>query len=185
MPALPSDRSLHLLDSLKPNTLPRRFESLVVIGRRGFCPRGDGAVLQQCALRVPERSDSGRPSVALPRPSQVGQEPKGLLNENSRGSISEIVKPETGHANFSGKQNTLMGFVERLVGGTTSRGFFWPEAACQQIRRRPDPRRILAHVSKLSASRGGNVRSAQQGGRRRRRCHACISYRAAGASAIS
>ncbi|MNK74931.1 hypothetical protein D3C87_944550 [compost metagenome] len=38
-----------------------------------------------------------------PRPSQVGQAPKGLLNENSRGSISLMVKPETGQANFSEK----------------------------------------------------------------------------------
>ena len=38
-----------------------------------------------------------------PRPSQTGQAPNGLLNENSRGSISLIVKPETGQANFSEK----------------------------------------------------------------------------------
>ncbi|MNE25368.1 hypothetical protein D3C80_1186970 [compost metagenome] len=38
-----------------------------------------------------------------PSPSQVGQAPKGLLNENSRGSISLMVKPETGQANFSEK----------------------------------------------------------------------------------
>ena len=33
----------------------------------------------------------------------MGQAPKGLLNENRRGSISEMVKPETGQANFSEK----------------------------------------------------------------------------------
>src|SRR5262249_46764360 len=38
---------------------------------------------------------------STPRPPQAGQAPDGLLNENSRGSISEIVKPETGQANFS------------------------------------------------------------------------------------
>ena len=37
----------------------------------------------------------------LPSPSQVGQAPNGLLKENSRGSISGIVKPDTGQANFS------------------------------------------------------------------------------------
>ena len=37
----------------------------------------------------------------LPSPSQAGQAPNGLLNENSRGSISGMVKPETGQANFS------------------------------------------------------------------------------------
>jgi hypothetical protein len=39
----------------------------------------------------------------MPSPPQAGQAPNGLLNENSRGSISEIVKPETGQANFSEK----------------------------------------------------------------------------------
>jgi hypothetical protein len=31
-------------------------------------------------------------------PPQVGHAPNGLLNENSRGSISGMVKPETGQA---------------------------------------------------------------------------------------
>jgi hypothetical protein len=39
----------------------------------------------------------------VPSPSQTGQAPNGLLNENSRGSISGMVKPETGQANFSEK----------------------------------------------------------------------------------
>ena len=39
----------------------------------------------------------------MPSPSQAGQAPKGLLKENSRGSISSMVKPETGQANFSEK----------------------------------------------------------------------------------
>jgi hypothetical protein len=34
----------------------------------------------------------------VPRPSQDGQAPKGLLKENRRGSISSMVKPETGQA---------------------------------------------------------------------------------------
>src|SRR5258708_18391020 len=38
-------------------------------------------------------------------PPQAGQAPNGLLNENSRGSISGSVKPETGQANFS--ENTI------------------------------------------------------------------------------
>ena len=41
---------------------------------------------------------SGSNFSSVPRPSQVGQAPAGALNENSRGSISSIVKPETGHA---------------------------------------------------------------------------------------
>ena len=38
-----------------------------------------------------------------PRPPQCGQAPKGLLKENSRGSISGMVKPETGQANLAEK----------------------------------------------------------------------------------
>src|SRR5277367_1173612 len=60
---------------------------------------------------APWRSDfSGSGTIASgskynlePSPSQAGQAPNGLLNENSRGSISGIVKPETGQANFAEK----------------------------------------------------------------------------------
>ena len=43
-------------------------------------------------------ASSGSNVILVPSPSQVGQAPKGLLKENSRGSISSIVKPDTGHA---------------------------------------------------------------------------------------
>src|SRR3954468_12962778 len=39
-----------------------------------------------------------------PRPLQAGQAPCGALKENRRGSISAMVKPETGQANFSEKR---------------------------------------------------------------------------------
>ena len=39
----------------------------------------------------------------MPRPSQLGQAPKGLLKEKSLGSISSMVKPETGQANLAEK----------------------------------------------------------------------------------
>src|SRR4051812_50172804 len=35
---------------------------------------------------------------STPNPPQAGQAPNGLLNENSRGSISGMVKPDTGQA---------------------------------------------------------------------------------------
>ena len=38
---------------------------------------------------------------STPSPPHFGQAPNGLLNENSRGSISGMVKPDTGQANFS------------------------------------------------------------------------------------
>ncbi len=42
-----------------------------------------------------------------PSPPQSGQAPNGLLNENSRGSISEMVKPDTGQANLEEKATRL------------------------------------------------------------------------------
>jgi hypothetical protein len=44
-----------------------------------------------------------------PSPSQAGQAPCGALNEKSRGSISGMVKPETGQENFSEKMMRLSG----------------------------------------------------------------------------
>ena len=43
----------------------------------------------------------GSKKSSTPKPSQVGHAPKGALNENNLGSISDIVKPDVGHANFS------------------------------------------------------------------------------------
>jgi hypothetical protein len=37
-------------------------------------------------------------------PPHLGQAPKGLLKEKSRGSISGIVNPETGQANLEEKR---------------------------------------------------------------------------------
>jgi hypothetical protein len=44
---------------------------------------------------------------STPSPPQAGQAPNGLLKENSRGSISGMVKPDTGQANFSEKIRRL------------------------------------------------------------------------------
>src|SRR5437016_11619971 len=46
---------------------------------------------------------SGSMRCSTPSPPHAGQAPNGLLKENSRGSISEMVKPDTGQANFSEK----------------------------------------------------------------------------------
>src|SRR5438270_13284888 len=40
---------------------------------------------------------------STPKPPQAGQAPNGLLNENSRGSISGRLNPDTGQANLSEK----------------------------------------------------------------------------------
>ena len=52
-----------------------------------------------------------------PRPSQAGQAPWGALKLNSRGSISAMVKPETGQANFSEKMIRPGGAVVELHAG--------------------------------------------------------------------
>ena len=52
----------------------------------------------------------------LPSPSQAGQAPNGLLKENSRGSISGMVKPDTGQANFSEKRmRSWVSFADLLT----------------------------------------------------------------------
>ncbi len=53
---------------------------------------------------------------SVPRPSHLGQAPKGLLKENRRGSISSMVKPETGQANFSEKRmRSCVSFFDLLA----------------------------------------------------------------------
>ena len=62
---------------------------------------------------------------STPSPPHFGQAPNGLLNENSRGSISGMVKPETGQANFSEKVEALGGGLVALpVGLAGGRGAF-------------------------------------------------------------
>ena len=60
---------------------------------------------------------SGSTFCSKPRPPQVGQAPKGLLKENSRGSISGMVKPETGQANFDEKtmRSAFRALLRRFV----------------------------------------------------------------------
>ena len=52
-------------------------------------------------------TSSGSKYSFMPSPSQAGQAPYGLLNENSRGSISSMVKPETGQANLAENDGAL------------------------------------------------------------------------------
>ena len=44
---------------------------------------------------------SSSKKLCSPKPSQVGHAPTGLLNENSLGSISSIVNPDSGQANLA------------------------------------------------------------------------------------
>src|SRR3954453_17340728 len=58
-------------------------------------------------------------------PPQAGQAPNGLLNENSRGSISGMVKPDTGQAKRCEKVRrggSAGGFSPPPCGGGAARG---------------------------------------------------------------
>ena len=58
-------------------------------------------------------TSSASKRISLPSPSHLGQAPAGALNENSRGSISSMVKPETGHANRA--ENVMRSCVSFLL----------------------------------------------------------------------
>ena len=75
-----------------------------------------------------------------PRPSQAGQAPCGALKQNSRGSISAMVKPETGQANFSEKTMRLGGVGRAFMPPTWASS---PRARARRIGQvddRPAPR---------------------------------------------
>ena len=82
--------------------LGERFQRLRVIGRGSSAPRARSRL---CAGWCRDRAITRSASIccSMPRPPHFGQAPNGLLNEKSRGSISAMVKPETGQANFSEK----------------------------------------------------------------------------------
>ena len=52
------------------------------------------------ALLSSGTTSAGSKKVSVPSPSQAGHAPCGEVKENSRGSISSMVKPLTGQANF-------------------------------------------------------------------------------------
>src|SRR5258708_35014995 len=60
---------------------------------------------------------------STPRPPQAGQAPCGLLKEKSRGSISSMVKPETGQANFCEKRMRWFSLSPLAGGGAGGGGF--------------------------------------------------------------
>ena len=110
-----SGRSLKRVAELEAVGLAERLQRLRVIGRGGFRPR---ARRRRRAATGSRRARSSSGSIArwLPSPSQAGQAPNGLLKENSRGSISGMVKPETGQANFSEKRmRSCVSFFDLLA----------------------------------------------------------------------
>ena len=83
---------------------------------------------------------------STPRPPHSGQAPNGLLNENSRGSISGMVKPDTGQANFSEKiSRSAVALRPRLAAA--------PLALVSASSTTARPSASLRHCSSKSASR--------------------------------
>ncbi len=81
-----------------------------------------------------------------PRPPHSGQAPNGLLNENSRGSISGMVKPDTGQANFSEKiSRSALALRPRLAAA--------PVALLSASSMTARPSASFRHCSSESASR--------------------------------
>ncbi len=112
---------------------------------------------------------SGSTVSSLPRPLHSGHAPKGLLNENNRGSISGMVKPETGQANFDEKT---------ICFGLPSASF----SSAYSMRAMPSA--SSSAVSKLSESRA--ARSGRTAMRSTTTSMSCFSFlSSAGVSAIS
>ncbi len=83
---------------------------------------------------------------STPSPPHSGQAPNGLLNENSRGSISGMVKPDTGQANFSEK-------ISRSALALRPRLAVAPDALVSASSTMARPSASLRHCSSESASR--------------------------------
>ena len=151
------DGELHVLRQLRPRrrhrhlvVLGERLQRLLVVGR-GACrssPRDRSRPRFRLSVRSgTTRSGSKRSSV--PSPSHVGQAPAGALNENSRGSISSMVKPDTGQAKRAEKMmRSCVSFLDLLAPWSRCRA-----ASCRRTRRWRCRRRSPSAVSKLSASR--------------------------------
>src|SRR3984893_15236756 len=96
---------------------------------------------------------------STPSPPQAGQAPNGLLKENSRGSISGMVKPDTGQANFSEKIRRLASdaaVVASLV-------YFLPSpAGGGEVSFCAGPPSRLASRVDLPLSRGGEERGGEE-----------------------
>ncbi len=88
---------------------------------------------------------------STPSPPHFGQAPNGLLNENSRGSISGMVKPDTGQANFSEKTSRSAVSLRCRLAFAPSSG----AASASSATARPSA--SLSAVSSEFGSAGGDV----------------------------
>ena len=121
--------------------LPRRLEAEAELARRGCrapaCNKGEGGLERAQGTTAPFLIESaslgtissGSNNCFSPRPSQPGQAPCGALKLNRRGSISAMVKPETGQANFSEKVMRPSGALSARTSPLPSRGEGWERGA--------------------------------------------------------
>ncbi len=104
------------------------------------------------ALRLSVRSGTTRSAskrISVPRPSHLGQAPAGALKENRRGSISSMVKPETGQANRAENvMRSCVSFFDRFGASVSSFDKGLSAYSASAI-----PSASSSAVSKLSASR--------------------------------
>jgi hypothetical protein len=169
-------------------------ENLVVLGRappasarnrarwRRLRPRRDRALAQSSV----GHDEVGSMAQLVPSPSQVGQAPKGLLNENSRGSISSMVKPETGQANFSENSDALVrlvSFLASLLADSFAAFLGLLGRACRRIRRRRGRRPASARSRNCRRARGDIAATTMRSTTTSMSCLNFLS--SAGASAIS
>ncbi len=90
----------------------------------------------------------------VPSPSHSGQAPKGLLKEKSRGSISEMVKPETGQANFSEKRRrSCVSFFDLCAASAACGGSGLSASSAMAM-----PSAIFSAVSKRVGEARGDIR---------------------------
>ena len=129
-------------------------------GRVGLGPRHDRALLDREAWLGTTRSSSN--TSFSPRPSQAGQAPCGALKQNSRGSISAMVKPRDRAGKFLGEDDAAgRGVVElqtcarRLSSSAAANPLCSAPAVCRARpgSRNASPSASFSAVSKLSASR--------------------------------
>ena len=163
------DRVLRLLRQVLPLGVEREACSACRARRASACNRArtisPTARSRPCAASasLSGMTRSASMCCSTPRPPHSGQAPNGLLNENSRGSISEMVKPDTGQANFSEKiRRSAFSLRPRVGLGAARRrvGELDHRQALGELQR-------IARANRRAACR---CRRAPRGGRPPRRC---------------
>jgi hypothetical protein len=173
--ATSSSRSFQLVVSACADMLAERFQRLGVIGRTADFAQGAMAPSRRTALCS---GTIRRPRIVfwVPRPSQVGQAPNGLLKENSRGSISDGEAGDRAGELLRESIRSWVSLSDLLAEPPAEVSA--SAAACRQIRRPPARRQFQAGLEGCRQA-GRRCHRAPRCGPRPRRCRACTSCRAA------